>query len=129
MIGATAHLLFSLPAILQTAPLTPIDTAKHWVSVLTWPAVFLFVVPTTWWLRGYLLAIKSTIISSLHRVEDTHTLALNTRAAVTIIKDNHLTHIEEALLNQKEFQAEQIKTLQEIAAGIGILVDRGRRVD
>jgi hypothetical protein len=129
MTGATAHLLFSLPAILQTAPLTPIDTAKHWVSVLTWPVIFMFVVPTTWWLRGYLIEIRELFTANITRLQDTHTLVLNTREAISTIKNNHLAHIEEAILNQKEFQATQLDTLQKIATGIGILVDRGRRVD
>lgn len=127
MIGATAQVLFSL--ILQTAPLTPIDTVKHWVSVLTWPAIFLFVVPTTWWLRGYLLSIKALFAQNIHRIEDTHTVALNTRAAITTIKDNHLAHIEATILGQKEFQKQSLAALQDISRGVGILVDRGRRTD
>lgn len=130
MLVPTIHLVFlAAKEIEQAVPQSPLEWAERWLQAVSWPALVILVGSLAWGLRGWALSVKSNMQSNATKLEETHNIAAATNAAVAIIQNNHLTHIEAGLVEQRAAAAEHLRVLTSIDKNIGILVDRNPRAN
>lgn len=103
--------------------LAVLDYIANHIQVLGWTGLGI----VAWKGRGYIDDFLSSVKLSDQRLLETRAIAVEVKAGVDAIQNNHLTHMEKDMSGLAEKQDTTIELLTSIDKGIAILADRGNR--
>ena len=96
------------------------DISYQLIRVFGWPALIFMI----WKFRGVVDHWVQSLIELQGKVQESSVLLAETKRMVDAISLNHLSHIQESLLENNSQHEKQIIVLQAIEKGIAVLVDR-----
>ena len=96
------------------------DISYQLIRVFGWPALIFMI----WKFRGVVDHWVQSLIELQEKVQASSVLLAETKRMVDAISLNHLSHIQESLLENNSQHEKQIIVLQAIEKGIAVLVDR-----
>jgi hypothetical protein len=96
------------------------DISYQLIRVFGWPALIFMI----WKFRGVVDHWVQSLIELQGKVQASSVLLAETKRMVDAISLNHLSHIQESLLENNSQHEKQIIVLQAIEKGIAVLVDR-----
>ena len=96
------------------------DVSYQLIRVFGWPALIFMI----WKFRGVVDHWVQSLVELQGKVQASSVLLAETKRMVDAISLNHLSHIQESLLENNSQHEKQIIVLQAIEKGIAVLVDR-----